>query len=253
MASGPITSWQTEGEKEGGNNDRFPLLCLYAHWGWGLQPWNQKMFAPRQESYDKHRQCFEKQKHCSADEGSYSQGSGHPSGPKRVWKELMPLNWPRGWTLGGAGEDSGESPGQRGDQTSQSQGKATLNARWKDWCWSWSSSILVTWCEQPTHWKGLWCWERLRAEGEEDIRGRDGWMASPWQWSWIWANFRRWWGTGRPGMLQSMGSQRVRHTRATEQQEFSRSQYVFLNMNLWQFMISVIIRYFYMIKVEVEG
>ena len=54
-------------------------------------------------------------------------------------------------------------------------------------------------------------------------------------------------------MLQSMGSQRVRHTGATEQQEFSESQYVFLNMNLWQFMVSEIIRYFYMIKVEVEG
>ena len=46
--------------------------------------------------------------------------------------------------------------------------------------------------------KSLWCWERLRAEGEEGIRGRDGWMASPIQWTWTWANFRRWWGTGRP-------------------------------------------------------
>ena len=44
----------------------------------------------------------------------------------------------------------------------------------RDWCWS--SSILVTWCEQLTHWKSHWCWERLSAEGEEDIRGWDGWI-----------------------------------------------------------------------------
>ena len=86
-------------------------------------------------------------------------------------------------------------------------------------CWSWSSSILVLLWEQPTHWKSPWCWERLRAEGEEGIRGWDGWMASPMQWTWTWANFGRWGGTGRPGMLQSMGSPRVRHDWVTEQQQ----------------------------------
>ena len=34
------------------------------------------------------------------------------------------------------------------------------------WCWSWSSNTLATWCKKLTHWKGLWCWERLRAGGE---------------------------------------------------------------------------------------
>ena len=61
------------------------------------------------------------------------------------------------------------------------------------------------------------CWERLRAE-EEDYRGWGGWMASPMWWTWTWANFERCWGTGRPGMLQSMGSQRAGHDWATEQQ-----------------------------------
>ena len=51
-----------------------------------------------------------------------------------------------------------------------------------------SSSTLATWCEKPTHWKRPWCWERLRARGEEGARGWDGWMASPPQWTWIWAN-----------------------------------------------------------------
>ena len=68
-----------------------------------------------------------------------------------------------------------------------------LNIHWKDWCWS--SSILVIWCEQRTHWKSPWCWERLRAEGEEGIRGWDGWMASPMQ-AWTWENSERWWGLG---------------------------------------------------------
>ena len=50
-------------------------------------------------------------------------------------------------------------------------------------------------------------------------KGREGWdgrMASPTQWPWVWVNSRSWWWTGRPGMLQSMGSQRVGHDWATE-------------------------------------
>ena len=49
----------------------------------------------------------------------------------------------------------------------------------KNWCWSWNSNTLVTWCEELTHWKRPWCWERLKAGGEGDDRGWDGWMASP--------------------------------------------------------------------------
>ena len=63
----------------------------------------------------------------------------------------------------------------------------------------------VIWCKQKTHWKSPWYWERLRAEGEEGVRGWDGWMASPMQWTWTWENSRRWWATGRSGMLESMG------------------------------------------------
>ena len=84
------------------------------------------------------------------------------------------------------------------------------------WCKSWSSNTLAIWCTEPTHWKRPWCWERLRGAGEGDDRGWDGWMASPTQWTWTWANSGRWWGTGRTSMLQSMGSQRVRHDLGTE-------------------------------------
>ena len=61
-----------------------------------------------------------------------------------------------------------------------------------------------------------WCWERLKAGGKGDDREWDGWMASLTQWTWVWVSSRSWWWTGRPGMLQSMGSQRVRHDWATE-------------------------------------
>ena len=53
---------------------------------------------------------------------------------------------------------------------------------------SWNSNTLATWCEELTHLKRPWCWERLRAGGEGDDRGWDGWMASPTQWTWDWVN-----------------------------------------------------------------
>ena len=52
----------------------------------------------------------------------------------------------------------------------------TLNSiSWKDWWWRWNSNTLVTWCEELTHWKRLWCWERLKArEGGDRMRWLDG-------------------------------------------------------------------------------
>ena len=89
----------------------------------------------------------------------------------------------------------------------------------KYWCWRWSSNTLGTRYEELTHWKRPWCWERLRAGGEGDNRGWDSWMVSAMQWTWTWANSRRWWGTGKPGMLQCMGLLRLELNLATEQQQ----------------------------------
>ena len=83
-------------------------------------------------------------------------------------------------------------------------------------CWSWNSNTLGTWCKELTHLKRPWCWERLRAGGEGDDRGWDGWMASRTQWTWVWVNSRSCWWTGRHGVLRFMGSQRVGHDWATE-------------------------------------
>ena len=99
------------------------------------------------------------------------------------------------------GEDSWESFGLQGDPTSPSWRKSVLTIHWKDWCWSWISNTLATWCEELTHWKRPWCWERLKVGGEGDDRGWDGWMASPTQWTWVWVNSRSWWWTGRHSMV----------------------------------------------------
>ena len=125
-------------------------------------------------------------------------------------KELMVLNC-------AIGEDSWESLGDCKEiQPVNPKGNQ---------CWIFTGRI-VTEAETPilwppdeknwTHWKWLWCWERLKAGGEGDDRGWDCWMGSPTQWTWVWVNSGSWWRTGRPGVLQSMELQRVRHNWATE-------------------------------------
>ena len=85
--------------------------------------------------------------------------------------------------------------------------KTRSKYHWKDWCWSWNSNTLATWCKELTHWKRPWCWERLRTGGEGDDRGWDGRMASLTQWTWVWVDSSSWWCTQRPGMLWFMRSQ----------------------------------------------
>ena len=80
----------------------------------------------------------------------------------------------------------------------------------------WATREVQSWYKEPTHWKRPWCWERLRAGGEGGDREWDGWMASLTQWTWIWASSGSSWWTGKPGVLQSMGLQRVGHDWATE-------------------------------------
>ena len=116
----------------------------------------------------------------------------------------------------GVGEDSWESLGLQRNTASPSWRRSVLGVHWKDWWWSWNSNTLATWWEELTHLKRPWCWKRLKVGGEGDNRGWGGWMASPTQWKWVWVNSGSWWWTGRPGMLQSIGLQRVSHDWATE-------------------------------------
>ena len=115
----------------------------------------------------------------------------------------------------GIREDSWEFHELQGAPTSSSWRKSVLNIHWKDWCWSWNSVTLATWFEELTHLKRPWCWERLKAGGEGDDRGWDGWVVPLTQWTWVWASSGSWWWTGKSGILQSMGSQKVGHDWAT--------------------------------------
>ena len=70
--------------------------------------------------------------------------------------------------------------------------------------------------KELTYWKRPWCWKKLKAGGEGDDRGWEGWMALPTPWTWVWASSESWWRTEKPGVLQSMGSQRVGHSWTSE-------------------------------------
>ena len=90
---------------------------------------------------------------------------------------MWELDQNEGWALKnkhilsncGTGEDFWESLDSKEMKPVSPKGnprKSTLNIHWKDWCWSWSSNTLATWCEDLTYWKRTRCWEKLRAGGE---------------------------------------------------------------------------------------
>ena len=176
-----------------------------------------KTLAPWKKSYDQTRQHIKKQKHYFANKGPRSQSYGFSSSRIWIWEldykeSWAPKNWCF-WTV--VWEKTLESPLDC-KEIQPVNPKSVLNIHWKDWCWSWNSHTLATWLEELTHLKRPRCWERLRAGGEGDDRGWDSWMASPTRWTWVWVDSGSWWRTGRPGVLQFMGSQRVRHDWETE-------------------------------------
>ena len=115
--------------------------------------------------------------------------------------------------------------------------------------WSWNSSTLATWWEEVTHLKRPWCWERLKTGGEGDVRGWDGWMASPTQWTRVWVSSWSWWWTGKPGVLQSMGCQRVRHNLKTEQHMSYGSRHFPFKLKM-QYLYKYIYTYIYKLRLE---
>ena len=178
MASSPITSWQINGENVETVSDFVFLGSKITH----------MVTAATKLSYNKPRQCIKKQRYHFADKGPYSQSYSFPRSHVRMWI----LDHKEGWALkkwcfqAVVLEKILESP------LDFKQVKAvhplTLNTHWKDWCWSLSANTLATWCEELIHLKRPWWWERLRAGGEGNGRGWDGWMISLTQRTWVWAN-----------------------------------------------------------------
>ena len=126
------------------------------------------------------------------------------------------------------GEDSWESLGCQGDQTipKEINLEYSLEGLVKLKCQYFGHLV-----QEPTHWKRHWCWERLKAKGEGSFRGRDSWMASPIQRTWVWANSKKQWRTEKPGVLQFMASQS--QTQLTTEQQQQTNFRVFSKNRLW--------------------
>ena len=148
------------------------------------------MLTPWKESYDQPRQHIIKQRHYFVNKGPSSQGYGFSSGHVWMWELDYKESWaPKIWCFWTVVlEKTLESPLNCKEIQPVHPEGSVLCVRWKDWCWSWNSNTLATWCEELTHLKRPWCWERLRA-GEGDDRGWDSWMVSLTQWTCVWVDF----------------------------------------------------------------
>ena len=208
MASGPIISWQIDEETKPWETLFWgaPKSLLQNHCRWWLQPWNSKTLAPWKKSYDKTRQHMKKQGHYFANKGPSSQSYGFSSGHVWMWENWVPKNWCF-WTV--VSEKTLESPldckeikpvHPKGNQywifigrtDAEDEALILCPPDAKNWLTGKDPDVGTDW---------RW----------EENRMTDGWMASPTQKTWVWVNSRSWWWTGRPGMPQSIGSQRVRH------------------------------------------
>ena len=171
-----------------------------------------KTLAPWKKSYDQPRQHIKRQRHHFANKCLSIQGYDFSSSHIWMWEldykeSLVPKNW-YFWNVL---EKTLESPldckeiqpvNPRGSQSWIFIGKIDVAAE--------------TMMRRTDSLEKTLMMERLKVGGEGDNRGWDGWMASPTQWTWAWVSSRSWWWTGRPRVLQFMGSQRVRHDWATE-------------------------------------
>ena len=171
------------------------------------------MLAPWKKSCDQPRQHIKKQRHYFTNKGLSSQGYGFSSGHVWMWElavkkaECRRIDafdlwcWRRLLRVPWTARRSNQSILKEISPEYSLEG-LMLKLKFQ---------YLVTGCKELTHWKWPWCWERLKAGGEGDDRGWDGWMSSLTRWTWVWAVSGSWWWTGRPGRLRSMGLQRVRH------------------------------------------
>ena len=173
---------------------------------------------PWKKSYDKPRQHIKKQRHCFVNKSPCSQGCAFSRGHVWMWMLDYKESWvTKNWCFGTVVlEKTLESPWTARRSNQSIVKEISPGCSLVGLMLNWNSNTLATWCEELTHLTRPWCWERLKAGREGDDRGWNGWMTSPTQWTCISVNSGSWWWTGRPGVLQSMGSQRVRHDWASE-------------------------------------
>ena len=170
------------------------------------------------KSYDRPRQHIKKQRHYFANKGLSSQSYGFSSSRVWIWEMDYKESWaPKNWCFWTVVLEKTLRVPWIARRSSQSILKE-INPEYslEGLLLKLKLQYLAAWCEELTHWKRPWSWAKLKAGGVGDDRRRDGWMVSPTQWTWVWASSGKWRRRGKPGMLQSMESQRVGHDWVTE-------------------------------------
>ena len=197
------------------------------------------MLAPWKKSFDQPRQHIKKQTHYFANKDLSSQSNGFSSSHVWIWEldykkaEHQKKNW-YFWSvcwrrlLSPLYRKEIQPVHPKGNQSwifiGRTDAKAETPILWPPDMKNWLIG------KDPDAGKD-WRWE-----GEGDNRGRDGWMASSTQQTWVWVNSGSWWWTGRPGMLQSMGLQRIGHDWVTELTQYLLCVLYVLSVALNSFM-----------------
>jgi len=211
MASGPITSWQIDGQTMetvtdfifGGSQINVDGDCSHEI---------KRHFLFGRKAMTILDIILKKQKYYFANKGSSSQSYGFSSSHVWVWELDHKEGWvPKNWCFWSVVlEKTLESllyckeikpVNSKGNQPWIFIGRTDAEA---PVFWSLDGKSWLIGKDQ--------FWERLKTKGEREDRRRDGWMTSLTQWTWVWASSRRWWKKGKPGMLQSIGSQGVGHS-----------------------------------------
>ena len=151
------------------------------------------MFDPWKKNYDKPRQHIKRQRHYFANKAYLVKVMVFSSSQVRLWELDHKEDWaPKNWCFQIVVlEKTLKVPWSARKSNQWILRETNTEYSLEGWRWSWSFNTLATWCEEPIHWKGPWCWEKLRARGEGDDRGWGGWMASWTQWTWVRANSGR--------------------------------------------------------------
>ena len=145
------------------------------------------MLAPWKKSYDQPRKHIKKQRHYFANNGPSSQGYGFSSSHVWMWELDYKEVWaPKNWCFWTVVFEKSFETARRSNQSILKEISPEYSL--EGLMLTLNSNTLAIWCKELTHLKRPWCWEKLRARGEGDNRGWDGWMASPTQWTWVWVS-----------------------------------------------------------------
>ena len=167
------------------------------------------MLTPWKENYDQPRWHIKKQRHYFVKKSPSSQGYGFSS--SHVW--MLELDYKESWALKNwflwtvVLEKTLESPFDCKDIQPVHPNEISPGCSLTGLMLKLKLQYFGHLMQRADSFKRPWCWQRLRVGGEGDDRGWDDWMTSSTQWTWVWAISRRWWRTGKPGLLQSMGLQ----------------------------------------------